>query len=97
MAKVIDKNRLRQSIMNEITDLDRLRGQAQNSCASVTLDQQSVWRLSRIEAMQQQTMHIANDVQHQQRHAALLARGIRKTCSRCGKKPLCYRLVETAS
>ena len=72
MDKVIDIKRLRQSIMNEIADLDRLRGQAQNSCAPVTLDQQSVWRLSCIDAMRQQAIHIANDVQRQQRHAALL-------------------------
>ena len=73
MANVIGINTLWQSIMNEIADLDRLQGQAQNSCAPVTLDKQSVRRLSRIDAMQQQAMHIANDVQRQQRHAALLA------------------------
>ena len=59
MANVIDIKTLRQSIMNEIAYLDRLRGKTQISCAPVTLDQQSVWRLSRIDAMQQQTMHIA--------------------------------------
>ena len=59
MDKVSDINALRQSIMNEIADLDRLRGQAQESCAPVTLDQQSVGRLSRMDAMQQQAMHIA--------------------------------------
>ena len=59
MDKVIDIIALRQSIMNEIADLDRLRGQAQDSCAPVTLDQQSVGRLSRMDAMQQQAMHIA--------------------------------------
>ena len=59
MDKVIDINTLRQSIMNEIANLDRLREQARDSCASVTLDQQSVGRLSRMDAMQQQAMHIA--------------------------------------
>ena len=59
MANVIEINTLRQSIMNEIADLDRSRGPARNSCAAVKLDQQSVWRLSRIDAMQQQAMHIA--------------------------------------
>ena len=72
MGKVIDINTLRQSIMNEIADLDRLRGQARDSCAPVTLDQQSVGRLSRMDAMQQQAMHIANDARRQQRHTALL-------------------------
>ena len=74
--------------MNEIADLDRLRGQARNSCAPVTPDQQSVWRLSRIDVIQQQAIHIADDLQRQQRHTALLARGSRKTCSQCGKGPL---------
>ena len=73
MDKIIDINTLRQSIMNEIADLDRLRGQARDGCAPVTLDQQSVGRLSRMDAMQQQAMHIANDARRQQRHSALLA------------------------
>ena len=70
MDNVIDINELRQSIMNEIADLDRLRGQAQDSCATVMLDQQSVGRLSRMDAMQQQAMHIANDARRQRRHTA---------------------------
>ena len=73
MAEVIDINTLRQSIMNEIADLDRLRGQARDGRAPVALDQQSVGRLSRMDAMQQQAMHIANDARRQQRHMALLA------------------------
>ena len=73
MDEVIDINKLRQSIMNEIADLDRLRRQAQDSRAPVTLDQQSVGRLSRMDAMQQQAMHIANDARRRQRHTALLA------------------------
>ena len=73
MDKVIDIKRLRQSIMNEIADLDRLRGQARDSCAPVPLDQQPVGRLSRMDAMQQQAMQIANDARRQQRHTALLA------------------------
>ena len=73
MANVIDINTSRQSIMNEIADLDRLRGQAQDSCAPVTLDPQSVGRLSRMDAIQQQAMHIANDARRQHLHTALLA------------------------
>ena len=38
--------------------------------------------------MQQQAMHIANNVQRQQRHTALLARGSSKNCPQCGKGPL---------
>jgi len=73
MADVIDINELRQSIMDEIAELDRLRRQANESRAPVALDQQSVGRLSRMDAMQQQAMHIANDARRQQRHMALLA------------------------
>ena len=73
MADVIDINALRQSIMDEIAELDRLRRQAHESRAPVALDQQSVGRLSRMDAMQQQAMHIANDARRQQRHMALLA------------------------
>ncbi|MDA0331644.1 MAG: TraR/DksA C4-type zinc finger protein [Proteobacteria bacterium] len=73
MADVIDINALRQSIMDEIAELDRLRRQAHESRALVAFDQQSVGRLSRMDAMQQQAMHIANDARRQQRHMALLA------------------------
>ena len=59
--------------MNEIADLDRVRGQARDSCAPVTLDQQSVGRLSRMDAMQQQAMHIANDARRQHRQVFLSA------------------------
>ena len=41
--------------------------------ATVELDQTTVGRLSRMDAMQQQAMHIANDARRQQRHMALLA------------------------
>ena len=73
MDKIIDINTLRQSIMNEIADLDRLRGQARDSCAPVTLDQQSVGRLSRMDAMQQQSMELATEDRRQQRLTALAA------------------------
>ena len=59
--------------IDEIAELDRLRGQARDSRAPVVLDQQSVGRLSRMDAMQQQAMHIANDTRRQHRYAALLA------------------------
>ena len=65
--------RIRQAIIDEIAELDRLRGQARDSRAPVVLDQQSVGRLSRMDAMQQQAMHIANDTRRQHRYAALSA------------------------
>ena len=75
MDKVIDINALRQSMMNEIDDLDRLWGQAQDSCAPVTLDQQSVGRLSRMDALQGQAMQLETerrrDIERQRIQAAL--------------------------
>ena len=71
MHEAIDIEILRQAIIDEIAELDRLRGQARDSRAPVVLDQQSVGRLSRMDAMQQQAMHIANDARRQHRYAAL--------------------------
>ena len=73
MHEAIDIETLRQAIIDEIAELDRLRGQARDSRAPVVLDQQSVGRLSRMDAMQQQAMHIANDTRRQHRYAALSA------------------------
>ena len=73
MAAKINIEALRQSIIDEMTALDHLRTQARDSRAPVQLDQQSVGRLSRIDAMQQQAMSIANDTRRQQRHQTLMA------------------------
>ena len=73
MHEAIEIEILRQAIIDEIAELNRLRGQARESRAPVVLDQQSVGRLSRMDAMQQQAMHIANDARRQHRHAALSA------------------------
>ena len=73
MSEAIDIETLRQAIIDEIAELGRLRGQARDSRAPVVLDQQSVGRLSRMDAMQQQAVHIANDTRRQHRYAALLA------------------------
>ena len=73
MADVTDIDALRQSIMDEIAELDRLRGLARDNRAPVELDEQSIGRLSRMDAMQQQAMHIANDTRRQHRYAALSA------------------------
>ena len=48
MHEAIDIETLRQAIIDEIAELDRLRGQARDSRAPVVLDQQSVGRLSRM-------------------------------------------------
>tara|TARA_B100000575_G_C22993234_1_gene572606 strand:- start:292 stop:561 length:270 start_codon:yes stop_codon:yes gene_type:complete len=46
---------------------------SKESRAPVTLDQQSVSRLSRMDAMQQQSMELATEDRRQQRLAALVA------------------------
>ena len=61
MHGATDIETLRQAIIDEIAELDRLRWQARDSRAPVVLDQQLVGRLSRMDAMQQQAIHIAND------------------------------------
>ena len=61
MAETINIEALRQSIIDEMAALDQLRTQARDSRAPVQLDQQSVGRLSRMDAMQQQAMNIANE------------------------------------
>ena len=73
MAETIEIEALRQRIIDELTALDHLRTQARDSRAPVHLDQQSVGRLSRMDAMQQQAMNIANDTRRQHRHQALMA------------------------
>ena len=72
MAEKINIEALRQRIIDEMTALDQLRTQARDSRAPVQLDQQSVGRLSRMDAMQQQAMNIANDTRRQHRHQALM-------------------------
>ena len=73
MAETINIETLRQRIIDEMTALDQLRTQARASRAPVQLDQQSVGRLSRMDAMQQQAMNIANDTRRKHRHQALMA------------------------
>ena len=73
MAETINIEALRQSIIDEMAALDQLRTQARDSRAPVQLDQQSVGRLSRMDAMQQQAMNIANDTRRQHRNQALMA------------------------
>ena len=53
--------------------MDRLRGQKRDSRAPVDLDQQSIGRFSRFDAMQQQTMNVANDARRQYRQLVLSA------------------------
>ena len=73
MSEEIKLDMLRRAIIDEIAELDCLRVQARDSRAPVELDQQLVGRLSRLDAMQQQAMNLANDAQCQYRQVVLSA------------------------
>ena len=73
MMEDIKTDTLRRAIIDEIAELDRLRGQARDSCAPVEQDQQSIGRLSRLDAMQQQAINIAHDVRRKHRQVLLSA------------------------
>ena len=60
-------------IRSEMDQLKNLSETAKDSRAPVALDQQSVGRLSRMDAMQQQSMELATEERRQQRLAALAA------------------------
>ena len=60
-------------IRSEMDQLKHLSETAKDSRAPVTLDQQSVGRLSRMDAMQQQSMELATEDRRQQRLTALAA------------------------
>ena len=69
----LNLEKMRQRIIDEITELDRLREHARDSRAPVELDQQSVGRLSRMDAMQQQAMNMASETRRQHRQTMLMA------------------------
>ena len=60
-------------IRNEMDQLKHLSEATKDSRAPVKLDQQSVGRLSRMDAMQQQSMELATEERRQSRLAALAA------------------------
>ena len=81
----------RSKLEAEIAELRALRDRSRESCAPVTLDQQSVGRLSRMDAMQQQSMDLAKEERRAQR-LAVLAAAIKRMdedefgyCLRCGE------------
>ena len=59
--------------MDEIAELDGLSKTSKSGRAPVILDQQSVGRLSRMDAMQQQSMDLAREERRQQRLGILAA------------------------
>ena len=73
MSEDIKIDILRRAIIDEIAELDRFWGQERDSRAPVELDQQSIGGFSRLDAMQQQAMNIANDARRQYRQLVLSA------------------------
>ena len=68
-----DLDHLATMIRSEMDQLKYLSETAKDSRAPVALGQQSVGRLSRMDAMQQQSMELATEERRQQRLAALAA------------------------
>ena len=65
--------RFRQIIRDEIAELEKLSQDSSSDRAPVTLDQQAVGRLSRMDAMQQQSMELAKEDRRRLRIASLKA------------------------
>lgn len=71
MMTAIDPNYFADMIRAEINQLNMLSETTKDSRAPVALDQQSVGRLSRMDAMQRQSMEIATEERRQRRLKAL--------------------------
>ena len=67
----MDQSPHRKLIQQEMEELRALSDGSRDSRAPVELDQQSVGRLSRMDAMQQQSMDVAREERRQARLAAL--------------------------
>ena len=99
----MDHTGFRESILQEIDELRALSNASRDSRAPVELDQQSVGRLSRMDAMQQQSMDLAREERRRQR-LAVLAAALRRVdegeygyCLACGEDILPRRLeIDTA-
>lgn len=94
----MDHTGFRESILQEIDELRALSNASRDSRAPVELDQQSVGRLSRMDAMQQQSMDLAREERRRQR-LAVLAAALRRVdegeygyCLACGEDILPRRL-----
>ena len=87
----MDSDRYRQKILTEIDELHTLSDGNKEGRAPVELDQQSVGRLSRMDAMQQQSMDLAREERRRTR-LAILAAALRRMddgdygyCLACGE------------
>ena len=94
-----DIDHLAAIICSEMDQLKHLSETAKDSRAPVTLDQQSVGRLSRMDAMQQQSMELATEERRQHRLATLAA-ALRRVksgdygfCLKCDDKIAAGRLA----
>ena len=94
----MDQPGFRESILREIDELRTLSDGSRASRAPVELDQQSVGRLSRMDAMQQQSMDLAREERRRHR-LAVLAAALRRLdadeygyCLACGEDILPERL-----
>ena len=87
----MDAQAFKKLIMDEIAELDGLSKTSKLGRAPVILDQQSVGRLSRMDAMQQQSMDLAREDRRRARLAVLaaalrrLAEGDYGYCLGCGE------------
>ena len=95
----MDSSAHRQRILAEMDELRALSDGSRDSRAPVELDQQSVGRLSRMDAMQQQSMDLAREERRRQR-LAMLAAALRRMeedefgyCLSCGDDIAAARLV----
>ena len=91
--------RFRQIILDEIAELEKLSHDSSSDRAPVTLDQQAVGRLSRMDAMQQQSMELAKEDRRRLRIASLKAalrrldEGSFGECLSCGEDIATKRLM----
>ena len=95
----MDQSPHRKRILEEMEELRALSDGSRDSRAPVELDQQSVGRLSRMDAMQQQSMDLAREERRRQR-LAILAAALRRMdedeygyCLSCGDDVAAARLT----
>ena len=95
----MDQSSHRKRIQEEMEELRALSDDSRDSRAPVELDQQSVGRLSRMDAMQQQSMDLAREERRRQR-LAILAAALRRMdedeygyCLSCGDDIAAARLA----
>lgn len=100
----MDKQTAKQRIEEETSDLQARSQSSEAARAPVELDQQSVGRLSRMDAIQQQSMELATEARRRQRLAQLqaaldrIATGEFGWCLTCGEEIASARLeIDPAS